>query len=79
MAEYCLSDFVDGYNRLNKRRFSDLSYKDIRELMTEYGAIDPIISQTIHDAYIAGPRAATSKSRVMLLIELIKSAAPNDR
>ncbi|MFG6621507.1 hypothetical protein ACGYK3_18595 [Sulfitobacter sp. 1A05707] len=54
MAEYCLSDFVDGYNRLNKRQFSDLSYKDIRELMTEYGAIDPMISQTIHDAYIAG-------------------------
>ena len=23
MTEYCLSDFVDGYNRLNKRRFSD--------------------------------------------------------
>ncbi|MFG6661557.1 hypothetical protein [Sulfitobacter sp. 915] len=54
MAEYCLSDFVDGYNRLNKRRFSDLSYKDVQELMTEYGAIDPMIAQTIHDAYIAG-------------------------
>ena len=54
MAEYCLSDFVDGYNRLNAKRFSDLSYDDIQKLMAEYGAIDPMIAQAIHDAYLAG-------------------------
>lgn len=53
MAEYCLSDFVEGYNRLNAHRFSDLSYDDIQKLMAEYGAIDPMIAQTIHDAYLA--------------------------
>lgn len=53
MAEYCLSDFVDGYNRLNAKRFSDLSYDDIQKLMAEYGAIDPMIARTIHDAYLA--------------------------
>lgn len=52
MTKYSLDAFVEGYNQLNYRQFSDLSLTDIRELMAEYEDIDPMISQAIFDAYI---------------------------
>ena len=47
-----LNDFVEGYDQLNARRFSDLSYAEVRALMSEYEEIDPMISRVIYDAYI---------------------------
>lgn len=50
-TEYDLKQFVAGYNRRNARKFQELSFAEIRALISKYESIDPMISSILRTAY----------------------------